>query len=359
MFMPEKHIAMNKISISGKTIGQNVPVFIIAEAGVNHNGSLKLAKEMVIRAKEAGADCVKFQTFKAERVVTKNAPKAAYQLKTTSTTESQLEMLKKMELSLADYEEIIAVCRQHNIIFISTPYSLDDVDFLAKLAVPAFKIASGQIVEPAFLEHIALKSLPIILSTGMSTLDEVRAAVNLIRKNGNHNLVLLQCSTNYPTQSADVNLRAMGAMAREFDVNVGYSDHTQSDIACIASVAMGACVIEKHFTLDKSLPGPDHSCSADPEEFSALVRKIRETEKILGSGRKEPTEAEKRNMPGMRRSIVSKRAIKAGTVITSEVIEFKRPATGIRPELLPEVIGATARVDIPEDVLISWADLVK
>lgn len=350
---------MNSISLAGRSIGKNEPVFIIAEAGVNHNGSLKLAKEMVIRAKEAGADCVKFQTFKAERVVTKNAPKAAYQLKTTPTTESQLEMLKKLELSFADYEEIIAVCRQHDIIFISTPYSPEDVDFLSKLPVPAFKIASGQIVEPAFLEYVAGKSLPVLLSTGMATLEEVGAAVGLIQKTGNNSLLILQCSTNYPTISEDVNLRAMTTMERAFGLNVGYSDHTQSEVACIASVAMGACLIEKHFTLDKSLPGPDHSCSADPSEFRALVQKIRETEKILGSGRKEPTEAEKINMPGMRRSIVSKQPIKAGTLITRELLEFKRPATGILPGLLGDVIGTTARIDIPKDVLIAWGDLLK
>lgn len=350
---------MNRINISGKAIGQNEPVFIIAEAGVNHNGNLKLAKEMIVKAKEAGADCIKFQTFKAERVVTRNAPKAAYQLKTTPTTESQLEMLKSLELSFPDYQEILAVCRQQDIIFISTPYSPEDVDFLVKLSVPAFKIASGQIVEPAFLEYVAGKSLPILLSTGMATLEEVMAAVKLIIKTGNPNLVLLQCSTNYPTASEDVNLRAMGAMEHAFGLNMGYSDHTQSDIACIASVALGACVIEKHFTLDKSLPGPDHSCSADPNEFRDLVRKIRETEKILGSGRKEPTEAEKKNMPGMRRSIVSKLPIKAGTMITREHLEFKRPATGIRPEQLGDVIGSTARRDIPEDVLIAWGDITK
>ena len=350
---------MNSISLAGRSIGKNEPVFIIAEAGVNHNGTLKLSKEMVVRAKEAGADCIKFQTFKAERVVTKNAPKAAYQLKTTPTTESQLEMLKSLELSFADYEEIIAVCRQNDIIFLSTPYSPEDVDFLAKLSVPAFKIASGQIVEPDFLEYVAGKSLPVLLSTGMATLEEVGAAVKSIQKTGNNSLLLLQCSTNYPTISDDVNLRAMTTMECAFGLNVGYSDHTQSDLACIASVALGACVIEKHFTLDKSLPGPDHSCSADPSEFRALVQKIRETEKILGSGRKEPTEAEKINMPGMRRSIVSKQSIKAGTVITRELLEFKRPATGIRPQLLGDVIGSTARIDIPEDALIAWGDLLK
>jgi len=280
-------------------------------------------------------------------------------LKTTSTTESQLEMLKSLELSFADYEEIIAVCRQNDIIFLSTPYSPEDVDFLAKLSVPAFKIASGQIVEPDFLEYVAGKSLPVLLSTGMATLEEVGAAVKSIQKTGNNSLLLLQCSTNYPTISDDVNLRAMTTMECAFGLNVGYSDHTQSDLACIASVALGACVIEKHFTLEKSLPGPDHSCSADPADFRSLVQKIRETEKTLGSGRKEPTEAEKINMPGMRRSIVSKQAIKAGTVITRELLEFKRPAAGIRPELLGDVIGSTARIDIPEDVLIAWGDLLK
>ena len=350
---------MNKVSIGGRSIGQGEPVFIIAEAGVNHNGSLKLAKELVLKAKEAGADCVKFQTFKAERVVTKNAPKAAYQLKTTPTTESQLDMLKKLELAFADYQEILAHCRQHDIMFLSTPYSTEDADFLSTLSVPAFKIASGQIVEPAFLEYIAGKSLPVLLSTGMATLEEVGSAVATIQKTGNHGLILLQCSTNYPTIPGDVNLRAMGTMEKAFGLNVGYSDHTKSSVACIAAVARGACVIEKHFTLDKSLPGPDHSCSADPEEFRVLVKKIRETEEVLGSGTKEPTEAEKENMQGMRRSIVTKQAIKAGMVIARDMLDFKRPSTGISPVSLDAVIGAAARVDIPEDTVLVWGDIVK
>lgn len=350
---------MHKISISGRAIGKNEPVFIIAEAGVNHNGSPNLARQMVIEAKKAGADCIKFQTFKAERVVTRNAPKAAYQMKTTSKAESQLEMLKKLELSLSDYEEIIALCHKQGIIFLSTPYSSEDADFLVKLGVPAFKIASGQIVEPSFLQCVAGKFLPVILSTGMATSEEVGEAVRTIRNTGNNELILLQCSTNYPTVPGDVNLRAMRAMELEFGLNVGYSDHTQADLACIAAVAMGACVIEKHFTMDKGLSGPDHSCSADPVELRQLVEKIRETEIILGSDKKSPTEAEKKNMPGMRRSIATNRLIKAGTLITRDMVDFKRPATGISPVLLGDVLGTTARVDIPGDTLVDWADLLK
>ncbi|OGN79775.1 MAG: N-acetylneuraminate synthase [Chloroflexi bacterium GWC2_49_37] len=348
---------MNSVLISDKSIGQNKPVFIIAEAGVNHNGSLKMAKELVAKAKEAGADCIKFQTFKAERVVTRNAPKAEYQLKTTSPAESQLQMLQKLELSFAEYEEIIKFCHQKDIIFMSTPYSQEDVDFLVGLNVPAFKIASGQLVEPSFLAYVAHRSLPILLSTGMATLDEVGAAVKVILNTGNKNLVLLQCSTNYPTLPEDANLRAMTTMRDAFCLNVGYSDHTQSHMACIASVAMGASVVEKHFTLDKSLPGPDHSSSASPEELCVLVKEIREVQKMLGNGVKVPTVAEKKNMSGMRRSIVAKESIKAGTLISSEMLTFKRPATGISPTQIDVVVGAFAKVDIVEDSIITWGDI--
>lgn len=333
--------------------------FIIAEAGVNHNGELDMALELVREAKKAGADCVKFQTFKADRVVTKNAPKAAYQLLTTPASESQIEMLAKLELSGADYIDIMELCDKEEILFLSTAYNIEDADFLDKLNVPSFKIASGQIIELLFLQHVARKGKPIILSTGMATLAEVDEAVRAIRGAGNNDIVLLQCTTNYPSRVEDANLRVIPTLRDSFDVKVGYSDHTQSSTACIAAVALGAQVIEKHFTLDKSLPGPDHSSSADPEEFAGLVRLIRETEAVLGSSLKEPTEIEKQNAVGMRRSIVAKEFIPAGSRITEEMITFKRPATGINPSLISEVIGSKAKYDIAPDTMISWNDIEK
>lgn len=330
-------------------------IYIIAEAGVNHNGDLLLAKQLIASAKKAGADCVKFQTFRAEQIVTSSSPKAAYQLKVTDRSESQLQMLKKLELSLDDHQELITYCNELGIVFLSTPYSPQDVEFLDALGVSAYKIASGQIVEPDFLRVVARTGKPIYLSTGMATLAEVDDAVRVIREAGNEQIVLLQCTTNYPSRSEDANLRAMVTMAEAFALPVGYSDHTQSDTACLVAIGLGACVIEKHLTLDKSLPGPDHSSSADPEEFARLVQVLREAEKTLGSGRKEPCAVELENAKGMRRSIVASRAIADGEILQPELLTCKRPGTGIKPALLPELLGCRVTRDIAADELITWA----
>lgn len=342
------------IEISGISIGPRHAVFVIAEAGVNHNGDVKLARRLVREAKRVGADCVKLQTFKAERVITRDAPKAHYQLKTTDPGESQLDMLRKLELSLDAYQELIDLCDEQGIVFLSTPYNHEDVDFLDELGVPAFKLASIHVVEPSFLQYVARKGKPMVVSTGMATLAEVDEAVRAIRETGNEQFVLLQCTTNYPSRSKDANLRAMQTMRRAFDVLVGYSDHTQTDTACLVSVALGACVIEKHFTLDKTMPGPDHSSSADPEELQRLIENIREAQMVLGSGRKEPCEIEQANTVGMRRSIVARHRIRKGQLIAEEMLILKRPATGLRPSWLPEIVGRIAVEDIEPDQMLSW-----
>lgn len=341
------------IHIEKRAIGRGHPAFIIAEAGVNHNGDPTMAKELVLAAKRSGADCVKFQTFKAERVVTENAPKAKYQLGTTDPKESQIDMLRKLELELDAYPEIIALCKKEGIIFLSTPYNEEDVDFLDSVGVPAFKIASIGIVEPSFLQYVASKKKPVIVSTGMATMDEVRRGVEAFRATGNDQLIVLQCTTNYPSRLEDTHLRAMNAMRDECGVIVGYSDHTQTDTACMAAVALGAHVIEKHFTLNKNLPGPDQSSSADPEEFARLVSRIRETETVLGSKEKIPCEAEVRNAPGMRRSIVARKDIAKGTIVTREMLTLKRPGTGLSPWEYDRLIGARAERDIAADEPLS------
>ena len=342
------------LRIGSRAIGEGQPVFVIAEAGVNHNGDPELARALVHEAKACGAHCVKFQTFKAERIVIPAAPKADYQLRTTAPEESQLAMLRKLELPADVYPTLMKVCVEAGIEFLSTPYSAEDVEFLDALGVHAFKVASGQIAEPPFLRAVASRGKPVLLSTGMATLAEVDEAVRTIRAAGHDQLVLLQCTTNYPSEVADANLRAMVTMRTAFGVSVGYSDHTQTETACIAAVALGACVVEKHFTLDRRMPGPDHSSSAEPAEFRRLVGLIRETEAALGRATKEPTAAERRNMEGMRRSIVSAVPIFAGTTITAAMLTFKRPATGIPPGRLDEVVGRLAGRDIPPDTILRY-----
>ena len=348
----------NSIQLGNLAIGDEKPVFIIAEAGVNHNGDLDIAKQLIIEAKRSGADCVKFQTFKAERIAIHDAPKANYQLKTTDPTESQIDMLKKLEMPEDAYYELIECCKKNEIIFLSTPYSKEDVDFLNILGVPAFKLASITAAEPWFAAYTGSKGKPVILSTGMATIEEIDKTITAIMKTGNKNLILLQCTTNYPSRYEDANLLAMQTMQKEFGLLVGYSDHTQDDTACIVSVALGASVIEKHFTLDKTLAGPDQSTSANPDEFSRLVSNIRKAETVLGSIKKEPCEIEKQNLIGMRRSIVAKKFISKGTVITEEMLTFKRPATGINPSLFEKIVGRKAKININEDSRIKYTNLV-
>ena len=290
-------------------------VYIIAEAGVNHNGSIDMAYQLIDKAKEIGADCVKFQTFKAEQIVTASSPKANYQLKVTDAQESQYDMLKKLELQKEDFKKLKDYCEKKGIDFMSTPYNFEDADLLNDIGVSVFKIASGQVAELPFLKYVAAFKKKMIVSTGMASMQEVHDAVNAMHTSGNKDIVILQCNTDYPSKPEDTNLLAMLTMRDELKVKVGYSCHVPTNYACYAAVALGAEMIEKHFTLDKKLPGPDHSCSLEPNEFKELIEGIRTVEKSLGSGIKTPSESEQKNTYGMRRSLVAKADIKAGTVL--------------------------------------------
>jgi N,N'-diacetyllegionaminate synthase len=348
---------MEIIVNGGISIGGYHPVYIIAEAGVNHNGSLNNAIKLVKSAKNIGANCIKFQTFKAEALVTKAAPKAAYQHLTTDASESQYEMLKKLELAEEEYVELVTACKNEGIQFLSTPYDFSDADFLNKLGVDAFKISSAQIVELPFLVHVAGFGKPIILSTGMATFDEVIDAVEVIRNAGNKQIAVLQCTTNYPSKIENANIRAMKTMGKHLQVIVGYSDHTIQPYAVYSAVANGAKIIEKHFTLDKNLPGPDHSSSFDVGEFSEMIAGIRAIESSLGNWQKTPADEELQNIVNMRRSIVPRRNIAPGETITRDLISFKRPAIGLEPKYLDLVLGKKAEKELQLDKPFSLKDL--
>ncbi len=341
-----------EIRIGDKIISKTSPIFIIAEAGVNHNGNTELALRLVKEAAACGVDCIKFQTFKAEQAVTKSSPKAKYQLGTTDKTESQLEMLKKVELTREDHVEVKKYAEEMGLIFLSTPSNFEDIDFLESINVPAYKVASCQIIEIPFLRKIAKTGKPIILSTGMATLAEVDSAIRTIYNKGNDKVILMQCTTNYPSRIEDANLRVLKTFQSTFDILVGYSDHTIGEEAAIASVALGAVVIEKHFTIDKHLPGPDHSSSMTPEELKALAKKIKRAQVSLGSALKEPSEIEKENALNMRRSIVASRHIGKGEKFSSENVTFKRPASGLSPEFYDLIIGKKALKEISSDEII-------
>jgi len=345
------------LDIGGRLVGHEHACFIIAEAGVNHNGSLELAHQLVDAAVHANADAVKFQTFKAERVLTANAPKAEYQKQTTGNSESQLEMVRRLELSHESHQELMRYCQDKGILFMSSPFDELSVDFLAELDVAVFKIPSGEITNLPFLRHVARKQKPIIMSTGMSYLSEVEKAVRTIEEEENRDYMLLQCTSNYPADPADANLMAMGTMARAFDALVGYSDHTPGIEVPLAAVALGACVIEKHLTTDRTLPGPDHPASLEPEEFATMVRGIRLVESALGAGRKEPAASEANTASVARKSLVAARDIPASAVLTEELIAIKRPGTGLPPAMLHHLIGRKVRVEIPEDALITLEQL--
>ena len=343
---------MKTVNVPPYKIGPNQTTFIMAEAGVNHNGMLEMARQLVEVAVQAGANAVKFQTFKAERVVSPQAPKAAYQLETTDEAESQLDMVKRLELSFDAFRELFAYCQQQGILFMSTPFDEDSADFLADLGVPAFKIPSGEITNLSFLAHVARKGKPMIVSTGMAYLDEVRTAVSTIEKTGNRDLVLLHCVSNYPANPADANLRAMITMAEAFDMPVGYSDHTLGIEVSLAAVALGACVIEKHFTLDRKLSGPDHQASLEPDELAALVRGVRKVEEALGHGRKEPAARELEIAAVARRSLVAAQDIPVGSTLTEGLIAIRRPGTGLPPAMLDQVVGRKVKRHIPAGTLL-------
>jgi len=322
--------------------------YIIAEAGVNHNGSIEIALELIKKAKEIGADCVKFQTFKTEEIVTLSAPKANYQLKVTDKDETQFEMLKKLELSQDSFKLLKDECDKIGIDFMSTPYSIRDLELLDGIGVRTFKIASGQLTEHYFLKKIAEKNKPIILSTGMGTLKEVSKAVKIIKKI-NSDITVLHCTTNYPSLIEDSNINAMLTIKEFCNVRVGYSDHVIDNYACYAAVSLGAEVIEKHFTLDKQMEGPDHSCSLNPLEFKTLINGIRSIEKSLGNGVKKPTLAEEKNIYGMRRGIVAIKKIRKGDLFSIENMGVKRPLIGMLPSEIENLFGKVASKDIEND----------
>jgi len=344
---------MDTIKIANRSIGHHHSCFIIAEAGVNHNGRLDMALRLVDAAVASSANAVKFQTFKAEAVVTMTAPKAIYQQQTTGEDESQLAMIKSLQLTYEQFKEIKEYCDKKGIFFLSTPFDYESVDFLHELGVSAFKIASGEITNYPLLKYIARKGKPIILSTGMSYLGEVEQALQAIYHTGNHDVILLHCVSNYPPDPAEVNLRAMQTMATAFGVPVGYSDHTVGIEVSLAAVALGACVIEKHFTLDCTMPGPDHRASLEPNELTALVKSIRTIETSLGNGKKEPAISEKNTADVARRSLVAACDIQSGTVLTEEHIAIKRPGTGLPPSVREYLIGRKARGMIFADTMLT------
>jgi N-acetylneuraminate synthase/N,N'-diacetyllegionaminate synthase len=336
-------------------------VLIIAEAGVNHNGSIDIAKSLVDAAIDAKADVVKFQTFSADRLVTLNAPKVAYQKDQNNINESQFTMLKKLELTREMHQELFDYCEKRNIKFLSTGFDFPSIDFLDALDPKLFKLPSGELTNKPYLQYIALKGKDIILSTGMANLQEVKDAVEVIEKEGikRENITVLHCNTEYPTPMEDVNLLAMNQMAREVGVKVGYSDHTLGIEVPLAAVALGACVIEKHFTLDRTLPGPDHAASLEPDELKAMVTGIRNIEKAIGgSGIKEPSESEKKNIEIVRKSLHYKFDLKKGHVLGADDFSILRPASGISPMQIDSIIGKELKCDVIQGNTVRIDDLI-
>lgn len=348
---------MKTINIAGHKVGAGHRCFIIAEAGVNHNGDVILAKQLVDAAVAAGADAVKFQTFKTAHLVSPSAPKTHYQLTTTGTDESQFDMLRKLELSAESHHELLHYCQTRNILFMSTPFDKESVDFLHQLGVAVFKIGSGEVTNWPLLSYIAHKEKPVILSTGMSYLSEVVEAVNVMRVAGNQQIIVLHCVTNYPTEPSMVNLRAIHTLSAALQIPVGYSDHTIGTTISIAAAAMGACVIEKHFTLDKTLSGPDHLASLEPYELKAMVQGIRTVEQASGNGIKVPAHTETENRKIVRRSLAAVTDLAAGKILVNADLRALRPATGISPIHIQQVVGRMLKNPINRGQFISWDDL--
>ncbi len=329
---------------------------VIAEAGVNHNGNLKLAKELVDAAALAGADYVKFQTFKAESIASKSAAKADYQKANTDNTESQFQMLKKLELSKEDHLELIDYCKQKNIAFLSTAFDLDSIGLLQELGIRIGKIPSGEITNLPYLKKMAETFPELILSTGMASIEEIRDAINVLlaAKAKKENIIVLHCTTEYPTPMEDVNLKAMLSIQQEFGTRIGYSDHTLGIEIPIAAVALGATLIEKHFTLSRSMEGPDHKASLEPAELINMISAIRNIELALGTGFKAPSASEIKNKAVARKSMVAAHALKAGSVLQESDIVMKRPGSGISPMELPSIIGRKLKTDIEADMLLDY-----
>jgi len=327
-------------------------VFIIAEAGDNHNGSFELALKLVDVAVESGADCVKFQTFITEEVISRKAEKADYQKESTGTDESQYEMVKKLELSFEQFNQIDLYCKKKGIIFLSTAFDLKSIEFLNNLNMPFWKIPSGEITNLPYLLKIAQTEKKVVLSTGMATIDEIQDAVDILLNNGTGKIALLHCNTEYPTPIEDVNLRAMETLQKKFNCDIGYSDHTLGIDVPIAAVALGARIIEKHFTLDRNMEGPDHQASLEPFELKNMVKSIRNIEKAMGDGIKKPSQSEIKNINIARKSIVARRKITKGEVFTEENLAVKRPGNGISPMKWFDILAELSKRDFEEDELI-------
>ena len=324
-------------------------ILIIAEAGVNHNGSLELAMQMALAAKQAGADIVKYQTAVPELVISRFAEKAEYQKQQTGEAESQLEMVKKIHFGFAEHRKLKEYCDSIGILYLSTPFDLPSIEFLESMYPPFYKVPSGEITNLPYLEAIAALKKPVILSTGMCEMEEVQAALRVLREGGCPKVTLLHCNTEYPTPYADANLRAMEDLRRQTGCPVGYSDHTLGIECDIAAAALGAEVIEKHFTLDKTMEGPDHRASLEPDELAAMIRAVRNVEAALGTGEKHVSASEGKNRPIARKSIVAARSIRKGEVFTAENLTTKRPGDGVSPMRWHEVLGKTAARDFAED----------
>ena len=327
---------------------------IIAEAGVNHNGDMQMARQLIDAAAEAGADLVKFQTFRADRLVTTSARKAAYQMATTAADESQHEMIRRLELTDAMHDELIAHCHQRKIEFFSTAFDLESLDYLMGLGMARIKVPSGEITNLPYLRKVGGFGKEVILSTGMSNLGEIEAAIDALEKAGTSRewIIVLHCNTEYPVPMPEVNLRAMRSIGEAFGVKVGFSDHTEGIEIAIAAVALGATVIEKHFTLDRSLPGPDHRASIEPDELGRMVRSIRNVEQAMGDGIKRPSASEEKNRPVVRKSLVASRRIVKGEAFSAENINVKRPGAGISPMRFDEVLGRIAARNFDPDEMI-------
>lgn len=344
------------VDIDGRGVGPSAPCLVIAEAGVNHNGNLGLARRLVEAAATTGADAVKFQTFATERLVTAAAPKARYQAEATGSETSQREMLEALELSAAAHAELAALAAAEGLLFLSTPFDEESADLLDAIGIAAFKVASPDLTNLPLVRHVARKHKPVILSTGMADLAEVASAVAIVRREGAP-LVLLHCVSSYPAEPRDANLRAMGTLRKEFGVPVGFSDHTLGAEVSLAAVALGAAMLEKHLTLDRTLSGPDHRASLEPDAFRALVTRVRSVEAALGDGVKRPRPSELDVRAAARRSLAARATIPAGTILDAGMLVALRPGTGISPSRLDEVIGRRAVREIPAGALLDLDDL--
>lgn len=326
--------------------------FIIAEAGDNHNGDIRLAYQLIDAAVEAGADCVKFQTFITDEIISQQAEMAEYQKKNIGVTESQYDMVKKLELSFTDFRNLKDYCDKKGIMFLSTPFDLQSIDFLNTLNLKFWKIPSGEITNLPYLMKIAQTKKEVILSTGMATMEEIEAAVNILKKNGTKKINILHCTTEYPAPLDEVNLRAINTIADRFHVDVGYSDHTEGILIPIAAVAMGATIIEKHFTLDKTMPGPDHKASLEPQELKSMIANIRMLENAMGDGVKRPSLSEQKNIFVARKSIVARENISEGDIFNESNLAIKRPGNGVSPMKWFDLLGTKAKRNYEKDELI-------